>query len=49
MLPPGARGAQAPALRYPPGLKHVKHRKNAAEWVMWLLLWPIDRLLRWWY
>jgi len=23
----------------------IKHRKNAAEWIMWIVLWPVAKLL----
>lgn len=35
-----------PPLPYPTGPRHIPHRKNAAEWGMWLILWPIARLMR---
>jgi hypothetical protein len=24
-----------------------RHRKNAAEWLMFVVLWPIARVMRW--
>jgi hypothetical protein len=24
------------------------HQNNAAEWLIWLALWPVARVMRWW-
>jgi hypothetical protein len=32
--------------RMPPPNQHIPHRKNAAEWLMWLALYPIALVMR---
>ena len=27
-------------------MNEIPHRKNAAEWLMWLTLWPIAAMIR---
>ena len=27
--------------------RQPRHRKNAAEWLMFVMLWPIARVMRW--
>ena len=36
------------ARRYPVGPTAYPHRKNAAEWVLWAVLWPIGKAARVW-
>ena len=43
-----AATSPAHADRYPLGPAVVRHRKNAAEWVMWALLWPLAWVARVW-
>jgi hypothetical protein len=25
------------------------HQNNAAEWLIWIALWPVAQLMRWWH
>jgi hypothetical protein len=42
-----ARDDARPAHVYPAGPPTIPHRKNAVEWLLWLVLRPIDFFIKW--